>query len=142
MIKDFLKLAIENITLRKLRSWLTILGIVIGIAAVVALVSLGQGLQYTVDQQFKKIGSDLLVVQVKGVAGAPGSDSGNNILTIKDFDAVKRTIGVKQVMERLSKTGKVEFNKKTKFLMVQGLPTDDSLNIILETGQKDIEERR
>jgi len=142
MIKDFLKLAIENITHRKLRSWLTILGIVIGIAAVVALVSLGQGLQYTVDQQFKKIGSDLLVVQVKGVAGAPGSDSGNNILTIKDFDAVKRTIGVKQVMERLSKTGKVEFNKKTKFLMVQGLPTDDSLNIILETGQLDVDSGR
>ena len=57
MFIDFLKLAVENILHRKLRSWLTIIGIVIGIMAVVALISLGRGLQYTVDQQFsKKIG--------------------------------------------------------------------------------------
>ena len=139
MIKDYLKLAIENITHKKIRSWLTILGIVIGIAAVVALVSLGQGLQYTVDQQFKKIGSDLVIIQSKATVGAPGSESGNTQLTEKDYNTVKRSSGVKEVMERLVKTGTVQFNRKTKFLAVNGIPTDDTISIIKDTGQLDVD---
>ncbi len=139
MIKDFFKLAVENITHRKVRSWLTILGIVIGIAAMVALVSLGQGLQYTVDQQFVKVGADKITVQSKAVVGAPGSESGNTKLTIADFNVVKRSAGVDQVVQVLSRSGKVEFNKKTKFEMVRALPVDETRKVYEETGLYDTE---
>jgi putative ABC transport system permease protein len=139
MIRDYIKLAVENIFHKKVRSWLTVLGIFIGIAAVVALISLGQGLQYTVDQQFEKLGTDQVIVQAKGVLGAPGSDSGNTQLTKTDYDAIKRAQGVKEVMERLSRTAKIEFNKKTKFTTVHGLPLDETMNVIDSTGILDVD---
>jgi putative ABC transport system permease protein len=138
MLKDFFNLAIENITHRKVRSWLTILGIVVGIAAVVALVALGQGLQYTVDQQFIKIGSDKITINSKGSTGFGGSGS-NNMLVEKDLETVRRTSGVFMAAERLVKTGKVQFNDKTKYLSIQGIPLDETRLIMDETQQYDPE---
>ena len=143
MILDYLKLAIENITHRQLRSWLTILGIVIGIAAVVALVSLGRGLQYTVDQQFAKIGVDKVTIQAKGVQGAPGTSSGNTILTIDDFNVVKRTQGVSSALQLLVRTARVGFNNKIKYASIRGLPVDDeSRKLWEETGMYDVDNGR
>ncbi len=92
MLKDYFKLALENLIHKKLRSYLTILGIVIGIAAVVALVSLGQGLQYPVDQQFVKIGADKITVAAKSTFqnGPPGSEVGVMRLTTDDLNVVRR----------------------------------------------------
>jgi len=142
MIKDYIKLAVENILHRKLRAWLTVLGIVVGIAAVVALISLGQGLQYTVNQEFSKIGADKITIQAKGSQGAPGSSTGNTILTTKDYDVVKKSQGVEGVVQVLLRTGKVEFNKKVKYISVRGLPVDDTSKIYLETGVYDVGEGR
>jgi putative ABC transport system permease protein len=51
-MKDYFSLSFNNLKRRKTRSWLTMIGIFIGIAAVVALISLGQGLQASVEKQF------------------------------------------------------------------------------------------
>ena len=51
---DLLRLALRNISKRKKRTALTMLGIFIGIAAVVALISLGQGMQQSINAQFEK----------------------------------------------------------------------------------------
>lgn len=59
MIADYFKLAINGIMHRKLRSWLTMIGIFIGIIAVVSLISLGQGLQKLIDEQFEAAGGGL-----------------------------------------------------------------------------------
>jgi len=138
MLKDFFNLAVENITHRKVRSWLTILGIVIGIAAVVALVSLGQGLQYTVDQQFVKIGSDKITIQAKGSTGFGGSTD-NNKLVKKDLDTVRRTDGVSMAAERYVNVAKVEFNGKTKYVSIQGVPLDQTRLLMDESGLYDAE---
>ena len=55
-MKDFFLLAFNNLKRRRLRSWLTMIGIFIGIAAVVALISLGQGLQNYINEQFEQLG--------------------------------------------------------------------------------------
>jgi len=138
MLKDFFNLAVENITHRRVRSWLTILGIVIGIAAVVALVSLGQGLQYTVDQQFVKIGSDKITIQSKGSTGFGGS-SDKNRLVQKDLDTVRRANGVFMAAERYVNVAKVEFNGKTKYLAIQGIALDETRLLMDETGLYDAE---
>jgi len=57
MIKDYLLFSWKEMKRRKLRSWLTLLGIIIGIAAVVALITLGQGLQNAIAQQFNALGN-------------------------------------------------------------------------------------
>ncbi|MGV8172492.1 MAG: ABC transporter permease [Candidatus Woesearchaeota archaeon] len=137
MIKDYIKLAIENILHRQLRAWLTVLGIVVGIAAVVALVSLGQGLQYTVDQQFSKIGADKVTIAPKGAGN--GISAENNILTKEDYDVVRRSQGVDEAVEILSRTSRVEFNKKTKYTFTRGMPMDDTRKVYEETGIYDVE---
>ncbi|MFH1125939.1 MAG: ABC transporter permease, partial [Candidatus Altiarchaeota archaeon] len=62
MIGDYFKLAVGSISNRKLRSWLTMVGVFIGIMAVVALISLGEGLQSTINQEFEKVGSNRISI--------------------------------------------------------------------------------
>jgi len=137
MIKDYIKLAIENILHRQLRAWLTVLGIVVGIAAVVALVSLGQGLQYTVDQQFSKIGADKITIAPKGAGN--GLSAENNMLTKEDYNVVRRSQGVDEAVEILSRTSRIEFNKKFKYTFTRGMPMDDTRKVYEEAGIYDVE---
>ena len=62
MIKDYFSMAWGSLRHRQTRSWLTLVGIFIGIAAVVALISLGQGLQHAVTDEFLKLGADKLII--------------------------------------------------------------------------------
>lgn len=63
MVKDFFALAIKTVLQRRLRSWLTVIGVVIGITAVVALLSLGIGLERTIIQQVEGIfGVDTIMI--------------------------------------------------------------------------------
>jgi putative ABC transport system permease protein len=59
---DLFWLAANSILHRKLRSWLTLLGIVIGVAAVVAIISIGEGMQASIDQQLSSFGADMITV--------------------------------------------------------------------------------
>lgn len=59
---DVLALTIKNITYRKLRSWLTILGVIIGIAAVVGLMGLGDAIQGAINSQLTEFGADKLII--------------------------------------------------------------------------------
>ena len=69
MIKEYLKLAITSIKHRKLRTSLTVLGIIIGVAAIVSLISVSQGLQYSIEEQFQKMGANRLFLSPKGAFG-------------------------------------------------------------------------
>lgn len=62
MTLHLIKLAINNIRSRRTRSWLTILGVLIGVTAVVSLLSIGTGVEQAVLQQFKDIGYDIIVI--------------------------------------------------------------------------------
>jgi len=55
MINDYLHFAVSNILHRKLRSWLTVLGIIIGVAAIIALISVSQGLKGSIEEQFSTL---------------------------------------------------------------------------------------
>lgn len=62
MLRDYIRLALHNIRHRQIRSWLTILGIVVGVAAVVALIAIGQGMQKSVQTQFEAIGYNTIIM--------------------------------------------------------------------------------
>ena len=55
MIEDYFGLSLKYMRYRKIRAWLTLIGVVIGIGAIVSLISLGQGLQNAVNEQFESI---------------------------------------------------------------------------------------
>jgi putative ABC transport system permease protein len=76
MFLDYMKLSLHSIRSRRLRSWLTILGIVIGVTAVVALIAIAQGMQQSVKKQFEAIGYDTIMVYPGGSFGGPEGGEG------------------------------------------------------------------
>jgi putative ABC transport system permease protein len=80
-----------------MRAALTMLGIIIGVSAVIAMVSIGQGAQASVQAQIEGMGTNLLFVSAGaqntgGVRGGAGQDGGNNTLTIDDLAAIRREL--------------------------------------------------
>lgn len=64
--KDLFKFALRNLTTRGLRSWLTVIGIVIGVAAIVTIVSIGQGMQGVITEQLGHLGGDAVYIMPGG----------------------------------------------------------------------------
>ena len=66
------RLALKSLTTSKMRALLTMLGIIIGVAAVIVITSLGNGMQNMMNEQFEKLGANLIQVQIMG-RGSGGS---------------------------------------------------------------------
>ncbi len=84
----------EGVKTHKLRSSLTILGIVIGVASVIALMSIGRGVQTSILSQVESLGSDLVLIYpgaatVGGVRSAVGSAAA---LTLEDAEAISEQV--------------------------------------------------
>jgi len=93
---NIIRVAFRALQRNKMRAALTMLGIIIGVSAVVAMVSIGQGAQATVQAQIDSIGTNLLFVtagaqNVGGVRSGTG-DTGTNTLTVDDLAAIKRDV--------------------------------------------------
>ena len=133
-MNDYFLLAFNNLKRRKLRSWLTMIGIFIGIAAVVALISLGQGMQNAIEEQFEQLGSDKIIIQSKGM-GPPGSATGSSlILTSKDLKVVENVRGVEWVSGYLMKQGQAKFKDEMGIGFAIGITPDDLERLIELSG--------
>jgi putative ABC transport system permease protein len=91
-----IRVAFRALVRNKMRAALTMLGIIIGVSAVIAMVSIGQGASASVQAQIESIGTNLLFVSagaqnVGGVRSGTG-DSGTNTLTVEDLEAIKREV--------------------------------------------------
>jgi putative ABC transport system permease protein len=106
MFWNALQLALRSIRRNLLRSILTMLGIIIGVAAVITLVTLGRGATVHVANEIASLGSNLLHVRPGSRNRGPGGISGPiDPFTISDVDAIKREIsGVAGVAPIATKT--------------------------------------
>jgi len=91
-----IRVAFRALIRNKMRAALTMLGIIIGVSAVIAMVSIGQGASASVQAQIESIGTNLLFVSagaqnVGGVRSGTG-DTGTNTMTVDDLDAIKREV--------------------------------------------------
>jgi putative ABC transport system permease protein len=89
-----LRVAFRALARNKMRSFLTMLGIIIGVAAVIAMVSIGQGAQASVQEQIASAGTNMLFVgagsmTMGGVRSGLGATS-MNTLTVEDIEAIRR----------------------------------------------------
>jgi putative ABC transport system permease protein len=143
MIKDYFKIATKNLTKKKVRSWLTLIGIFIGIATVVSIISLGQGLQQAVAQQFQILGVDRISVTAVSVAGGPPGSNILNPLTTSDLQTIQRTRGVSTASGQLIEPAIIEFNDKTRSTYVATLPrSTNERNFIMSMNNYEIVEGR
>ncbi|OGF21297.1 hypothetical protein A2316_02055 [Candidatus Falkowbacteria bacterium RIFOXYB2_FULL_38_15] len=122
MIIEFFKLSLKNLRHRKLRSWLTVLGVVIGVSLIVSLLFLGEGLKSSIMSQLKMFGTDLIFI-------FPGEESNPFLgmlsgleLENKDVEIIKDIPGVDLVLPMNTKTTKVKFGGEEKSINLSGSP--------------------
>jgi putative ABC transport system permease protein len=122
MLKDYFVIAWGSLRKRLLRTSLTMVGIFIGIAAVVALVSLGQGMQDAINAQFASVGTDKVIVQGASAGfGPPGQDAAG-VVDEHDLKLVRKVPGVSRAAGRLLRSVTVEFADKTETVFAASLP--------------------
>lgn len=122
-MNDLVVMAVRNVGKRKKRAALTMVGIFIGIAAVVALVSLGQGLQDTINAQFEKVGADKLLIQPKD-PGLYGGEQSPGALDKDDKKLIEKVSGVSLAAGYFYRPMKVEFDGVQKTVFVPSIPDD------------------
>jgi len=131
-MKDIIKYAIANLWDRKLRSFLTILSILIGIAAIFTLISFGQGINSWINDFAQEMGTDkVFLMPGGGLASAPGTS--NIPFTEDDMEFIKKIKGVDEVTGMLITSGKIKFKDfKEVYPFVIGLSTESREKRLVE----------
>ncbi len=134
MLREAFFLALKTLKHRGIRSLLTMLGIFIGIAAVISLISLGQGLQEAIIGQFSTLSADRLLIQNAGSGFGPPGSTAIKKLTEHDLDLVERIPGVSQTITRIIRIAKVEYNGIVIFNFIGSLPEEkDKIDFVYQT---------
>ncbi len=91
-ILNLLKVASNSLTKNKFRSFLTMLGIIIGVASVIAMMAIGQGSKQSIEEQISSLGTNILFVRPASQArgGVMMGVSNAKFLTVADADAIKK----------------------------------------------------
>ncbi|WP_448590497.1 ABC transporter permease [Thermoflexus hugenholtzii] len=93
--RENIQQAFETLAANRLRAALTLLGILIGVAAVIAMVAIGRGVQNYIDSQFAALGTNLIfVIPVGATEGPPGGAALRDIssLTMRDVRAIEQEV--------------------------------------------------
>ena len=91
---DYFRFCIRGMVQRKTRSWLTIIGIVIGIMAIVGLISIGVGMQVYMNDQIGKMGVNKIIIMPMPPGGGFGPAAASTYFTNRDAKAVEKVRGV------------------------------------------------
>jgi len=128
MLYEIVKMALYNFKMNKLRTFLTALGIIIGVAAVVTLMALGEGTKVSIERRFTSLGSNLLTVQGRGRPGVglvrPGAISS---LKNEDYEALLKELDktkVAVIVPQASTRQQVKYLSLNANTSVQGTTPD------------------
>lgn len=123
-IKEFFKIAFSSLLLNKLRTFLSVLGIVIGVASVIVMVSIGNGARDQITEHIGALGSNLITVNPGRTQGGSGriSQDVTDVFTLDMAEQMEKTIGgVKHVVPIVESGGLVVYgneNVRTRIIGV------------------------
>ncbi|HEX9636487.1 MAG TPA: ABC transporter permease [Acidobacteriota bacterium] len=125
--RDLMRLAWGAVVAHRLRSSLTVLGIVIGIASVILLTSLGEGTRRYILAEFTQFGTNLIAVNpgkitTSGVPGAVGAVI--HKLTLQDVQALTRVPGVREIVPLAMGTARVQHGERGRSVFVYGVTSE------------------
>jgi putative ABC transport system permease protein len=124
MLFEAFKLARQAIQRNALRSFLTMLGIVIGVAAVIAMVTIGNGTTAKVTADLAKLGSNLLFAR-PGQFGPGRASTDAKPFNVRDVEALKsQLLGVRAVAPVAQKSVKVVYRAENRTVIVTGTDND------------------
>ncbi len=124
---DLLRLAFGAIRGHRLRSILSMLGIAIGVAAVILLTSIGEGTRRYILAQFSQFGTNLIAIHPgrAKTSGMPGAFGGStHHLTLDDAQALARIPGVTSVVPSAVGTARVEAGSRARNVPINGVTPD------------------
>lgn len=146
-MKDILGIALKAILINKVRSFLTTLGIIIGVSSVVMLTSIGTGLSAYVTKEFNELGANTVLVFPGDIFGEGGSgfsresqssSLANSKLTVRDVKTLERMReDVSQVAPLNTQSDKVEFRQESKGATILGTTANfpSTFNIKVNKGK-------
>jgi putative ABC transport system permease protein len=124
-LQDYFIFTLETFSHRRLRSFLTVLGIFIGIAAVVTLITLAQGFEAAINDQFAMMGENKVMIMPGSMTSAAGlSSMMTRELTDHDLDTVKSVPLIDKAAGMSAKLAQVKMGDQVINTFVSGLPTD------------------
>jgi putative ABC transport system permease protein len=141
LLTDFLQLAVRALTAQRLRSFLTLLGIGVGTAAVILLTSIGEGIHRFVLAEFTQFGTNIVSIspgKVKTSGPAPtGIPSSVRPLTLEDARALQRLPQVKALTATVWGNTEINGNGRLRRTTVNGVSADmlKVYSIKVKTGQ-------
>lgn len=94
-LRENIMSAFRNVLSNKMRTFLTMLGIIIGIAAVIAITSIGNGSQAQITEQFDSLGVGRMVVSLR--SNSPRNMFSSDALTLDDYEGLKEVEGIKYI---------------------------------------------
>ena len=132
-------MAFSALMANKMRSLLTMLGIIIGVGAVIAMVSIGMGVRNNIQQSIASLGSNMLIVMpgAENRTGVRGGAGSKTTLEDEDADAIKAKIGgIDNVSAMVSGSYQVVFGNSNWKTSVQGVSPDymDIRSLEVESG--------
>ena len=128
MLRDLLAETFLSLTTHKARSFLTVLGIVIGISSVIVMVAIGQGTKTSIESQIQSIGSNLLMISPGGESsrqiGGGGAGANTDSLTTEDVEALRGIRNVAAVAPVISGQYQVSAEASNTNVSVTGTSAD------------------
>lgn len=138
MYKDLAKLSIRNVKTQDKRSWITIIGVIIGITAVVSLISLGQALETTIESEFEDLGADIIYI-VDG-EGLQGFFTGE--LSDTELELVRNSRGVEVAGPMYYGSTSGVFQGQSERVAILGIPTDESQELVMSSQALNVDSGR
>lgn len=139
---EYFNLAVKNLLRRKKRTFLTILGIFIGISTFVSLFSLSRGLHGFVDSLFEKVGTNKIILMPQGAMSSGPSTTVLEPLRVSDVEFIEKITGVKESFGITTKYSPVEFQGEKKNLWIMLVPNHKTSEIIQKLSGFGTEEGR
>ena len=139
-LSDATGMAWHALTAHRLRSFLTLLGMAVGIAAVILLTSIGEGLHRFVIAEFTQFGTNVIGIspgKMKTGGANPGLPSSVRPLTLDDARALRRIPNLVGVSPRVSGNAEAEANGRLRRVLVYGATSAlvESFNLRVRSGQ-------
>ena len=127
-ISNLFKIAIRAIAANKLRSFLTMLGIIIGVASVIAMLAIGQGSKKSIQANISEMGSNMIMIrpgQDKGPGGARQDASDMQTLKLKDYETLKENSKyLAAISPSVNSSGQFIFGNNNTPSTLYGISTD------------------
>jgi len=121
-----LRIAVKALGRNKMRTALTMLGMIIGVAAVIAMVALGSGAQWQIEEQIKQTGTNLVMIMPGNFSSGGVRQGGGNATTLKpeDATALRDVAGVQYVSATVSTRAQLIAGNQNWSTNVQGCDVD------------------